>query len=119
MNSGLGNKKKKTASHPKPTKSQVRTELHYYLVTFFWLVDDFKMAFKELIYMDFRHYLLANVTEYSENGSDRFRYIGIEYANTKSSAFAKKLDFNSIDGENYVIIIDNLISYSSMNESSF
>lgn len=44
-----------------------------------------------------------------------FRYIGIECANTKSGAFAKKLGFNSIDGENYVIIIDNLISYFSMN----
>lgn len=31
MNSGLDNKKEKEASHPKPTKSQVRTELHYYL----------------------------------------------------------------------------------------
>lgn len=73
MNSGLGNKKKKAASHPKPTKSQVRTELHYYPVTFFWLVDDFKMVFKELIYMDFRHYLLANVTDFSENGSDSMK----------------------------------------------
>ena len=35
-----------------------------------------------------------------------FRYIGIECANTKSGAFAKKLGFNSIDGENYVIIVD-------------
>ena len=70
MNSGLDNKKEKAASHPKPTKSQVRTELHYYLVTFFWLVDDLKMVFKELIYMDFRHYLLVNVTEISGNGSD-------------------------------------------------
>ena len=42
-----------------------------------------------------------------------FRHIGIECANTKSSTFAKKLGFNSIDGENYVIIIDNLISYFS------
>ncbi|MFK2361110.1 hypothetical protein ACIXNO_04790 [Bacteroides fragilis] len=41
MNSGLDNKKEKAASHLKPTKGQVRTELHYYLVTFFWLVDDF------------------------------------------------------------------------------
>lgn len=43
-----------------------------------------------------------------------FRYIGIECANTKSSTFAKKLGFNSIDGENYAIIVDNLISYFSM-----
>lgn len=42
----------------------MRTELHYYPVTFFWLADDFKMVFKELIYMDFRHYLLANVTDF-------------------------------------------------------
>ena len=73
MNSGLDNKKEKAASHLKPTKGQVRTELHYYLVTFFWLVDDFKMVFKKLIYMDFRHYLLANVTEISENGSDSMK----------------------------------------------
>ena len=43
-----------------------------------------------------------------------FRYIGIECANTKSGAFAKKLGFNSIDCENYSIIVDNLISYFSM-----
>lgn len=43
-----------------------------------------------------------------------FRYIGIECANTKSDAFAKKLGFNSIDGENYSIIVDNLIFYFSM-----
>lgn len=30
-----------------------------------------------------------------------FRYIGIECANEKSGAFAKKLGFNSIDDENY------------------
>lgn len=52
MNSGLGDKKERVESHPKPTKSQVRTELRYYPVTFFWLADDFKMVFKELIYMD-------------------------------------------------------------------
>ena len=54
MNSDLGEKKERVKSHLKPRKSQVRTELHYYPVTFFWLVDDFKMVFKELIYMDFR-----------------------------------------------------------------
>lgn len=43
-----------------------------------------------------------------------FRHIGIECANTKSGAFAKKLGFNSIDDENYSIIVDNLISYFSM-----
>lgn len=73
MNSGLDNKKEKAASHLKPTKSQVRTELHYYLVTFFWLAADFKMVFKELIYMDFRCYSPANVTEFSENGSDSMK----------------------------------------------
>ena len=79
MNSGLDNKKEKAASHLKPTKSQVRTELHYYLVTFLGLVDDFKMVFKELIYMDFRHYLLANVTEFLENGSDSMKKKQIRY----------------------------------------
>ena len=43
-----------------------------------------------------------------------FRYISIECANPKSSALAKKLGFNSIDGENYTISTDNLISYFSM-----
>lgn len=44
----------------------------------------------------------------------RFRYIGIESANTKSGAFAKKLGFNSIDDENYSTTINNLTSYFSM-----
>lgn len=44
-----------------------------------------------------------------------FSYIGIEYANAKSSVFAKKLGFYSIDGENYTITATNLISYFSMN----
>ena len=57
----------------------MRTELHYYLVTFLGLVDDFKMVFKELIYMDFRHYLLANVTEFLENGSDSMKKKQIRY----------------------------------------
>ena len=43
-----------------------------------------------------------------------FRYIGIECANIKSGAFAKKLGFNSIDGENDSIIVDNLIYYFSI-----
>ena len=43
-----------------------------------------------------------------------FEYIGIECANIKSSSFAKKLGFYSIDGENYAIAIINLISYFSM-----
>lgn len=43
-----------------------------------------------------------------------FNHIGIECANTKSSTFAKKLGFNSIDGENYSITVDSLKSYFSM-----
>lgn len=43
-----------------------------------------------------------------------FKYIGIECANEKSDAFAKKLGFCSIDGENYAITVTNLISYFSM-----
>ena len=72
MNSDLGNKKEKAVSHPKPTKSQVRTKLHYYPVTLFWLADDFKMVFKELIYMDSTLFAY-NVTEFSENGSDSMK----------------------------------------------
>ena len=43
-----------------------------------------------------------------------FNYIGIECANDKSRAFANKLGFHSIDGENYAIAVTNLISYFSM-----
>jgi hypothetical protein len=43
-----------------------------------------------------------------------FNHIGIECANDKSGAFAKKLGFYSIDGENYAIAVINLISYFSM-----
>lgn len=43
-----------------------------------------------------------------------FNHIGIECANDKSSAFAKKLGFYSIDGENYAITVTNLTSYFSM-----
>ena len=43
-----------------------------------------------------------------------FNYIGIECANCKSSALAKKLGFYSIDGENYAIVTISLISYFSM-----
>lgn len=43
-----------------------------------------------------------------------FRYIGIECANTKSSTFAKKLGFYSIDNENYFITVNNLTSYFSV-----
>ncbi|EOS02104.1 hypothetical protein C799_01220 [Bacteroides thetaiotaomicron dnLKV9] len=43
-----------------------------------------------------------------------FNHIGIECANDKSHAFAKKLGFYSIDGENYAISIEKIISYFSM-----
>lgn len=43
-----------------------------------------------------------------------FNHIGIECANDKSSALAKKLGFYSIDGENFAITVSNLISYFSM-----
>lgn len=40
-----------------------------------------------------------------------FKYIGIESVNDKSRAFAEKLGFRSIDGSNYAIPVENLISY--------
>lgn len=43
-----------------------------------------------------------------------FNHIGIECANTKSSAIAKKSGFYSIDGENYAISTKNITSYFSM-----
>ena len=43
-----------------------------------------------------------------------FNHIGIECANDKSGALAKKLGFYSIDGENFAIVVSNLISYFSM-----
>lgn len=42
-----------------------------------------------------------------------FNRIGIECANAKSSAFAKKLGFYSIDGESYAIAVSGLIDYFS------
>lgn len=62
ISKGLGNKKKRAKSHPKPTKSQIKTELHYYPATFFWLTVGFKIVFKDLIYKDFKHNSHANVT---------------------------------------------------------
>ncbi|TWV56975.1 GNAT family N-acetyltransferase [Parabacteroides distasonis] len=44
-----------------------------------------------------------------------FRHIGIECANEKSSSFAKKLGFSPIDGENYAITVNSIMSYFSMN----
>lgn len=40
-----------------------------------------------------------------------YKHIGIESTNEKSSSFAQKLGFHSIDSSNYVITIDNLIDY--------
>jgi len=40
-----------------------------------------------------------------------YRYIGIESTNDKSSSFARKLGFQSIDGSNYAIPVENLIDY--------
>lgn len=40
-----------------------------------------------------------------------FKYIGIESVNEKSSSLAEKLGFQPIDGSNYVISIENIISY--------
>ncbi|MDL2223561.1 GNAT family N-acetyltransferase [Bacteroidales bacterium OttesenSCG-928-M11] len=40
-----------------------------------------------------------------------FKHIGIESVNDKSKAFAEKLGFYSIDGFNYAVSIENLISY--------
>jgi len=40
-----------------------------------------------------------------------FKHIGIESTNEKSSSFARKLGFHSIDGSNYAITIDSLIDY--------
>ncbi|MFV0310340.1 MAG: GNAT family N-acetyltransferase [Dysgonomonas sp.] len=40
-----------------------------------------------------------------------FKYIGIESTNEKSQNFAKKLGFHSIDGSNYAVSVENLLSY--------
>lgn len=40
-----------------------------------------------------------------------FKYIGIEFVNHKSRIFAEKLGFQSIDGSNYTVSVENLISY--------
>ncbi|MFV0469070.1 MAG: GNAT family N-acetyltransferase [Dysgonomonas sp.] len=42
-----------------------------------------------------------------------FKYIGMEATNEKSSSFAEKLGFQSIDGSNYVASVENLGSYFS------
>ncbi len=43
-----------------------------------------------------------------------FEHIGIESTNDKSKAFAEKLGFQSIDGSNYAVSIEKLISYFSI-----
>jgi hypothetical protein len=40
-----------------------------------------------------------------------FKHIGIESTNHKSRNFAEKLGFHSIDGSNYALSVENLISY--------
>lgn len=40
-----------------------------------------------------------------------FKYIEIESTNEKSASFARKLGFHSIDGFNYAVSVENLISY--------
>lgn len=42
-----------------------------------------------------------------------FKHIGIESVNEKSRNFAEKLGFHSIDGSNYAVSVDSLISYFS------
>jgi len=44
-----------------------------------------------------------------------FRYVGIESTNEKSASFAKKLGFYSIDGFNYAVSVESLISYFQKN----
>lgn len=40
-----------------------------------------------------------------------YKHIGIESTNRKSSSFAEKLGFRSIDGSNYAVSVEKLISY--------
>lgn len=40
-----------------------------------------------------------------------YRHIGLESTNDKSSSFARKLGFRSIDCSNYVIAVNSLINY--------
>lgn len=55
--------------------------------------------------MEFVHFLSEIAVKY------RFKYIGIESVNHKSRAFAEKLGILSIDGSNYAVLIENLMSY--------
>lgn len=43
-----------------------------------------------------------------------FKHIGIESTNEKSASFAQKLGFHSINGSNYAVLVENLISFFSM-----
>lgn len=40
-----------------------------------------------------------------------YKHIGIESTNEKSSSFAEKLGFYSINGSNYAVSVENLLSY--------
>lgn len=40
-----------------------------------------------------------------------YKHIGIESTNERSSSFAEKLGFYSIDGSNYAVSVENLLSY--------
>lgn len=42
-----------------------------------------------------------------------FIHIGLESTNKKSSSFAEKLGFQSIDGSNYMASVEDLVSYFS------
>lgn len=42
-----------------------------------------------------------------------FKHIGIESANEKSKTFAEKLNFQPIDRSNYVVSVEDLVSYFS------
>lgn len=42
-----------------------------------------------------------------------FKHIGIESVNDKSRSFAEKFGFQSIDGSNYAVSVENLISFFS------
>jgi hypothetical protein len=54
---------------------------------------------------DFVHFLSEIVLKYG------FKHIGIESVNKKSKSFAEKLGFYSIDGSNYAVSVESLISY--------
>lgn len=45
-----------------------------------------------------------------------FKHIGIESTNEKSSSFAEKIGFQSIDGSSYVASVEDLVSYFSREE---